>query len=81
MFVCSFFEAPTGLRRIDILGSIASFGRGGRGECRKFDFIDIGEVSLGAVGNALENRERPLPGVSGSIAAIFVCVGKNHNYK
>lgn len=55
--------------------AMASLGRGGRGEWIDFA-IDSGEFPLGAVGKALENRERPRPGVSGSNVAISASAGE-----
>lgn len=68
------------MREIDNVGGMAFLGRGGRGVWRRFDFIEIGENSPGAVGSALENRERPLPGVSGrGVEAISIFAGEYHD--
>jgi hypothetical protein len=70
---------PTGRRGIVIGAGIASFGSAGRGVSAGLLCL-CGESSRGAEGKALEKRERPLPGVSGSNEAMSVSVNERESF-
>ena len=71
-FCSGVMPTATGLRGIEINGGMASFGNGGRGECREVGTGERIGASGGVWGSILENLDLPLPGVSGrSVEAMF----------